>query len=368
MTNDFSPTDFILPAVRTQKARGRWTITDVDHRLQWNEHPFDIPAEMRAEILRRLDERQWSIYPEFRPYTIIDKLADFCNLSSDQIVVMPSSSALIRLIISAVVSTDDPVVIATPTFGQYQGVVATNGGLIHRVPLMEKEGFALPVDALITAAHENKAKMVIVCAPNNPTGTIYAQEDVARIAADCGCLLLVDEAYAQFGNSDMSTLLQQHHNVILTRTFSKAFAMAGVRLGYGIASPAIATELGKLVPSFPLDHFGEIAAQVVLENPSYMQEYTRQIVAERNRLAEAIDQMEDATVFPSGTNFLLVRMGDASSGRPAKLVQHLKDKHRLLINELNGYPELAGCVRISVGTPEQNDMVLDGWRSFEGDD
>lgn len=365
MSNDFSPTDFILPAVRAQKARGRWTIDEVDHRLHWNEHPFDLPAEIRAEILRRLDERQWSIYSEFRPYSIIDRLADYCHVDSEQIIVLPSSSTLIQLIYSAVIAAGEHVVIPTPSFGQYRGAAAINGGVVHAVPLSEEDGFALPVDELIATAQENQAKMVVVCAPNNPTGTIYAQEDVARIAAECGCLLLVDEAYAQFGNSDMIPVMREYDNVILARTFSKAFAMAGVRLGYGIASPAIATELGKLVPSFTLNHFGEVAAQVALENIDYLQEYTNKIVAERNRLAEGIDEIAGTTVFPSGTNFLLVRLGDASSDRPARLVQHLKEKHRLLINDLAGYSELAGCVRISVGTPEQNDMVLDGWRTFE---
>lgn len=365
MAKNFTPTELILPTVRAQKARGRWTINEIDHRLHWNEHPFDLPAELRNEILQRLEARQWSTYPEFRPYSVIDGLAEFCDLQSDQIIVMPSSSALIRLIFSAIISVGDHVVIPTPSFGQYRGAAAVQGGVIHAVPIWEEKGFALPVDELIAVARENDAKLVVVCAPNNPTGTVYAQADVARIAAKCGCLLLVDEAYAQFGGSDMIPVLEAHDNVILARTFSKAFAMAGVRLGYGVASSAIATELGKLVPSFPLNHFGEITAQVALENPEYMQTYTRQIVSERNRLAEAIDQVEDTTVFSSGTNFLLIRMGNADSERPAKLVQYLKDKHRLLINDLNGYPELAGCVRISVGTSEQNDMVLEGWRHFE---
>ncbi|MEM7127740.1 MAG: histidinol-phosphate transaminase [Chloroflexota bacterium] len=352
--------DFLRPEVRSQREIGRFEFDGVAHRLQWNEHPFDLPESIRTEILARLAERKWSDYTEFRPYTVIGKIAEFHGLSDKQVVVTPSSSALIQLVFSAVLAAGDHVVMPSPTYLRYKLTAGLQGSHTHFVPLDEAGGFALPVDELIQTAQNHQAKMVVICAPNNPTGTVYDLSDVARLAAGCGCLLFVDEAYAQFSYRDMTSLVNEFDNVVLGRTFSKALAMAGVRIGYAITSEVLAKEFMKLVSSFILNHFSEIAAQVVLDNPGYIADYTKQIVEERERLAEAIDDLEGTTVFPSGTNFLLIRVGKEAS----ELTDYLKKEHRILINNLAPYQELAGCIRISIGSAAQNDLLLAGWRSF----
>ena len=195
-----------------------------------------------------------------------------------------------------------------------------------------------------------------VCAPNNPTGTVYSPADLRRLALGCPGLLLVDEAYAEFCDQDLTDLLPLG-NVVLLRTFSKLYAMAGVRVGYALTSPALAAEFQKVITDFPLSIFSELAAQVALDHHARFMAQRDQIVAERERMAAALSSTPGLHVFPSGTNFLLVQISRPKAG----LMRHLQEEHSILVSDLADYPGLHNCVRVSVGTPAQNDLVVRGF-------
>jgi histidinol-phosphate aminotransferase len=176
------------------------------------------------------------------------------------------------------------------------------------------------------------------------------------VAEGCPGILLVDEAYAEFSGQDFTPLLA-HANVLLLHTFSKLYAMAGVRVGYLLAGPHLARELQKGVSDFPLSVFAELTAEVALEHPQRFEPLRQEIVAERERLAFSLAQVPGVHVYPSATNFLLVQLG-----RPRQpLLQFLLSQHAVLLSDLAAYPELRDCVRISVGTPAQNDLVVRGF-------
>lgn len=358
MSNEPSVLEFIRPETRAIPPVGEYNVSAFQHQMQWNENPFDLPAELKNAILQHLAERPWSRYSGFRPYELIRRTAQYHGVDPTQVVVGSGSSDVIRVALSAILGPGDAMVVPSPTFMMYHRYCRLQGAEVLSVPLSAEAGFALPTDDIILKARTNQAKLVVICSPNNPTGTIYSTDELRRVVDECGCLVLIDEAYAQFCDQDLTALLEEFDNLILVRTFSKAFAMAGVRLGYGLTSAPLATELQKLFNSFTLNVFSEAAAFAVLEHPEYLQEFTQKLVAERNRMAEALDEIPGLSAYPSGTNFLLVKLDRP----PEPLLDHLQTEHSILISDMSSYPQLANHVRISVGAPEQNELLVQAFQ------
>jgi len=352
--------DTIRAGLRASSPIGRGKVDESLHRLQWNESPQDFPAELKEEVLQRLAAMSWSHYPVGgRPWPLIDALAAQMGVAPEQVVVSEGSADLIRVVMAATLHPGDGMVMPSPTFLLYRQNARLHEATIAEIPLCAADGFALPVDALIDAARRHNARLVTLCAPNNPTGTVYAEADLRRLAASIPSLLVIDEAYAEFCDQDLTGLLALG-NVILLRTFSKFYAMAGVRVGYALASPALAAELQKVVTVFPLSVFSEIAALVALEQRERFLPIRDLVVAERKRMAAALAALPGVTVYPSGTNFLLIQLE-----RPKQeLLHHLQQQHRVLLSDMAAYPDLTNCVRVSMGTPEQNDLVIRGFQEM----
>lgn len=348
----------IRSGVRTLSPVGRSRVDESLHRLQWNESPQDFPAELKEEVLQRLAAVSWSRYPlGGRPWPLIDALAAQMGVTPQQVVVSEGSADLIRAVMAATVRPGDAVVLPSPTFLLYRQSARLHEARCIEVSLDAGAGYALPVDALIEAAQQHSARLVTLCAPNNPTGTRYSEADLRRLASSIGALLVIDEAYAEFCDQDLTGLLDLD-NVILLRTFSKFYAMAGVRVGYAITTPALAAELQKVITVFPLSVFSEITALVALEQRERFLPIRDLVVGERERMAAALASLPGVRIFPSATNFLLLQLE-----RPKQeVLQHLHTEHRVLISDMAAYPDLINCVRVSMGTPAQNELVLRGFR------
>ena len=348
--------DLVKPGIRHLAPVGRHQVDTRLHRMQWNEHPFDFPLDLKEEVLQRMAQVDWARYPVGgRPWALIDRLAQHYGVGPDQVVVSEGSADLIKVIMGSLIHPGDGVVMPSPTFLLYRQNAAMVEAQIAEVPLAPENGWALPVERLVDASWQVNSRLTVLCAPNNPTGTVYAAADLARLAAACQGLLLIDEAYAEFCDQDLTPLLALG-NVVLVRTFSKVYAMAGVRVGYLLTSPALAAELQKAVTVFPISVFSEIVAEVALDHHARFLALRDSIVAERERLAAGLAAIPGLQVYPSGTNFLLVQL----HGPKQPLLAHLQATHSVLISDMAAYPELQECVRISIGTPAQNDLVLRG--------
>lgn len=355
----------INPGIRALPASGPATRVDASaHRLQWNENPFDYPPDLKEEVLQRLASAQWSRYPlGLRAYDLMEKLAAHWSVTPDHVVVGHGSSDVIRLVCAAVLQAGDHVVMPSPTFLLYKRNARILDAVVHEVALSPDDDFALPVDDLVACARTHAAKLVVICAPNNPTGTIYAQADLRRVVEESGALVLIDEAYAEFCGQNLRPLLDEYDNLVLVRTFSKAYSMAGVRVGYGLAAPELAAELQKLVNVFTLSPFSETTAIVALEHHARFMANVQAVVAERMRMAHALDELPGVRVFPSGANFLLVRPEQPAG----EIHDYLLRQHHLLISDMSMNPELRNHLRISVGTAEQNDLLLAAFAEFVND-
>lgn len=351
---------FIVPSLRNQPFVDLHQVPPNVQRLHWNESPFDFPAALKAEVLRRLERAKWSEYPpKMRPYDLIARLAAKHNVPSESVVLSNGSSDVLRIVMTAVLQPGDVLLTVTPTFYAYKLWGDRLGAKVHEVALSPANDFALPVDRLITLAQLCHAKLIVLATPNNPTGTAYPPTALRSLVNESDALLLIDEAYAEFCGQDLQPLLAKNERVILLRTFSKAFSMAGVRLGYALCTPALGVEFQKATTVFTLNLFAETVATVALENEAYFQAQVSRIGAERQALALALGTIPGVEVLPSAANFLLIRLD-----RPARpLAQQLLAQERLLVGAL-GDPGMEHYLRISVGTAPQNEALVAAVRRY----
>ena len=353
----------VKPSVR---GMGTYTLRPYTPRikLNQNESPYDVPEAVKARIHARLADRPWNRYPPFVPARFIAAVSEATRWPADGILVANGSNELIQSILAVTVGPGVSVVVPEPTFALYRLKTEVNGGSVVSVPLTEDLRF--DVDAIVRAARESDAAVVVVCSPNNPTGSALAREEIERVHDETGALVLLDQAYVEFGGYDAIPLLEGRPRLVVLRTFSKAMAMAGLRAGYLLADPALAAEVQKAKLPYNINFFTEVAAAEVLRARAEMMALVGRIGAERDRMYDALRAMPGLRVFPSAANFLLVRV-DAPGLTHTAVFERLLEGYGILVRDVSSYPMLDGCLRVNAGTPEENDEFLGAMRSILGE-
>jgi len=216
--------------------------------------------------------------------------------------------------------------------------------------------------ALRDAVLDVKPEVTVVCSPNNPTGCVLNDDDLRLLLESTNGLVVVDEAYHEFAEHSVVPLLSEHDNLVVLRTFSKAMAMAGLRAGYLLAAPELTSEIGKAVLPYNLNVISRTAAEVAVEMyEDELRPLVWKIIAERERLYEALGRISGLTPVRSRANFILVR----SAIDPKQIFGELINRN-ILIRDVSGYPMLSEYFRLSVGTPEENDLLLEALREIFG--
>ena len=197
--------------------------------------------------------------------------------------------------------------------------------------------------------------MLFCCSPNNPTGTLESPSTIVRLLEETSAMVVVDEAYGQFAPRSAAELLAEHRNLLIVRTFSKTWSLAALRLGYVIADPEIIEALFRVTLPYHLDAIKQIAGVLALEYEDEMNERVERLVAERRRLVAALSELP-VDVVPSEANFILFRL----QNRTANEVWTALVAESVLVRDISALPHLAGHLRVTVGTPEENDRFLSG--------
>ena len=308
----------------------------------------------------------WNRYPDPQPRELLRRLADVYGVEPDQLLAGRGSDEGIDLLVRAFCRAGrDAILISPPTFGMYAICARVQGADIVEVPL--GHDFTPDVDAVL-AAMTPAVKLVFVCSPNNPAGAGVARTDILRLAAALAgrALLVVDEAYVEFVDphgacASVADSLRTFPNLVVLRTLSKAWAMAGVRLGSVLADARVIALLRKIMPPYPLPRPCVEAAQLALtdEGARAMRARVETLRRERCRLRDALTGLACVrAVLPSQANFLSVRCVDAGAAHAALL------QTGVVVRDVRPYPRLGDALRISVGAPEENDRVLDVLRAL----
>lgn len=330
-------------------------------KLNQNENAWDTPSEIKQETLRRLGDRAWSRYPDFSPQRLHQRLAEFCGWKPEGIIAGNGSNELIQALLMVTVAEDRKVLINEPTFALYRQITTVLGGEVVSVSLAPDLSY--DPKALTTAVKTVRPPVTIICSPNNPTGCVLERPDLVCLLENSSGLIVIDEAYAEFSGQTVVSLLKQHSNLVVLRTFSKAMAMAGLRIGYLLSAPELVQEVAKAVLPYNLNVISQVAAEVAIEMfESQLQPAVRAICAERDRLYGELLTIPGLEPVRSRANFMLVR----SQVEPLFIFNELL-RREILIRDVSKYPLLQDYFRISVGTPEENDMLLTALREILSD-
>ncbi|BAF60718.1 histidinol-phosphate/aromatic aminotransferase and cobyric acid decarboxylase [Pelotomaculum thermopropionicum SI] len=319
-------------------------------KLDANENPYGFPPEVLTAILSEVGSREFSRYPDAAAGRLRESLAGYTGVDPENIMVGNGADELI-LNIMLTFGTGAKFAIATPTFSMYgiHGRIAS----CEKVEVPRLDGFRVDVEAMKRAAGEPGVKIAVICTPNNPTGNATPPEEIEEILKSTGAIVVVDEAYAEFGGRSCIPLLNRYPNLVILRTFSKAFALAGLRVGYLLAGRPVINELLKVKQPYNLNAFSQAAARVVMENLPPFKERIKKILEERERLFTELSALPGVEAFPSQANFILFR-----TPMPAGEVYGGLLERGVLVRNVDG-PGLSRCLRVAVGTAEENRLFIE---------
>jgi histidinol-phosphate aminotransferase len=321
-------------------------LREADVKLNQNESPFDVPRELKEKALARALERPWNIYPDFENASLRQAIASYLGIQPLEVLVGNGSNELLAATIATFVGPGTPVIFPRPTFALYEKLIAIAGGLPIPIDFDPDSGL-LPVDAMLErlAAHDDA--VAIVCSPNNPTGGVLPRGGLDALLAT-GATVLHDAAYCDF--DVVSYRLAP--NLVTFRTFSKAFGLAALRIGWLSSTAENCREIRKVKLPYSLNAISEMVATLALENRAIRDRNVVAIVAERERVMAAMRAIRAIEVFPTKANFVTFRVSGAR-----RLFADLLDRG-ILIRDVSSYPRLQNCLRVSIGSREQNDAFL----------
>ncbi|TKG91062.1 histidinol-phosphate transaminase [Puteibacter caeruleilacunae] len=311
--------------------------------LDANENPFNQP---------------FNRYPDPYQRKLKDKIAGLKGVDSSSIFLGNGSDEPIDLLFRACCKPGvDNVVTIAPTYGMYQVAADINAVEVRKVLLTED--FQLDVDALLSAVDEN-TKMIFLCSPNNPTGNVLDQQEMLKIIGQFNGIVVVDEAYIDFAPStSLLGLLSRYPNLVVLQTFSKAWGMAGIRLGMAFASDEIIQVLSKIKYPYNLNMLTQEKAMELLDHSDEMNRWVEVLLHERRKMEmEMIDFPFVEKIYPSDANFILIKVHDLKG-----IYDYLVDE-KIIIRDRSKVELCEGCLRISIGSSEENQQLVEALKAL----
>lgn len=321
-------------------------------RLDFNENTRG-PSPNVFKALASIRPEDIATYPEYRD--AYEYFSRFFGVGRECLLATNGTDEAIRVIFGTYVGEGDKVVLTSPTYALFDLESAYAGASVVKVAY--NEDLTFPRESMLKAAEG--ARMVVVVTPNNPTGTPVGLDDIRELARRSE-IVLVDEAYFDFHKVSAIPLLEEFSNIIITRTFSKAYGLAGMRLGFVIAPGEIISTLRKVASPYSVNTIVLKCAMATLDDTKYISDYIDEVIISRSRLIEGLRRM-GYQVFDSKANFVICRIGDDAS-RVAKELE----ARGILVRDRSSYPLLEGCIRISAGTVSDTQRVLEAMDDIRG--
>ena len=316
-------------------------LREAEIKLNQNESPNDFPAELKQQVLARIAERPWNLYPDFESLTLREALARAYGYEAANILVGNGSNELLAATIATFVGPGTRVVFPKPTFALYEKLVTIAGGIPVPIPIDPSTGL-LPLDAMCSAADPAANPVIIACSPNNPTGGVLPPNGIDALLAT-GATVLFDRAYGDFAKDTLPPL---HDRLVTFSTFSKAWGLAALRVGWLASTASTCREIRKVKLPYSLNIISEAMAATALANPQIRERNVSLAIRERERVFAAMQKIASVTPCPSKSNFIFFRVAE-----PRRVFDAICERGVLI-------REYADALRVSIGNPEENDRFL----------
>jgi histidinol-phosphate aminotransferase len=343
-TKDIST--LIRPQVR-KLAAYRVDETPVRIKLDAMENPFPLPVAMRREIGMVVRDTRINRYPDPSAKKLKKAIASMWGMRTEQMILGNGSDELIQAVILAF---GGPVMVPAPTFAMYEITSRALAQNVVTVPL--DDTFDLDADLVLKKAKERKAKVIFLACPNNPTGNRFSDKEIRKVLDNANAAVVIDEAYFSFSGKTWLRFLKKYPNMIILRTLSK-IGFAGLRIGVLVASQAIVEELNKIRLPYNINSLSQAVAVTALKHKTVIKRQISLLISEREKLYNALSKLRSLIVYPSETNFIMFRTSSDASAVHRKLKQA-----GILIKSLNKPGPLKNCLRVTIGTPEENKEFL----------
>ena len=326
-------------------------------KLDFNENLF-MPRVKQAKLMKDLaDEIDLRMYPEDEEVELREKIAGYMKVPKDFLVVGNASDELIDRIIRLFIEKGDIAVSFAPTFSVPRLCVKRQEG--EYVAVSIQKNLQLDVKGMISK-FSDKTRLLYICSPNSPTGTQYKAGDIEKLAKAFPGIVILDEAYGEFADYSFVPRIREFENMIILRTFSKAFGLAALRLGYAVANPELAKILTEKAPlPYPVSGFTLRMGAKMLDNVDMMLESVKQVKCEREKLLKALNDIEGVQAFDSQANFVLMH-----TQKPLELVNQKLLWKGIMVKKWGKILHYENCFRVTVGLPEMNAKLVDALKEI----
>ena len=324
--------------------------------LSANENPRDVETEIRQKIISAIRKVPLNRYPDPLANDLRDMIAEANGLDRDQVLLGNGGDELLFNIALAWGGPGRKFLNLPPTFSVYAANARLTGTEVVDVPRLAD--YSIDEEAVFARLGHGDIDYVIVASPNNPTGKLANEEFLVKLLNATDALVLVDEAYFEFSRTTMRPYLAMHKNLLILRTFSKAFSLAGVRMGYILGNAEVIREFLKVRQPYSVDAVSQAIAREVFSERQKFERGIMAIISERDRLLEELAKVPGVTVYPSDSNYILFKLEGADKVWEALYARGI------LVRDFSHAPMLEDCLRVSIGTEEENNEFLAALREI----
>lgn len=320
------------------------------YMLSANESPLNVPDEIRYEIRKRMKMMDYNRYPDPLANELRDLIAETNGLERDNVLIGNGGDEILFNTALAFGGPGRKFLNAPPTFSVYETNAFLTGTEVVNIP--RRSDYHLDEMGILTRLAQGDIDYMILTSPNNPTGQLVDPTFIRHVLESTDALVMIDEAYGEFSRTTCRPLLNQHKNLVILRTFSKAFSCAGVRLGYLLGDAEVIAEYQKVRLPYSVDAVAQLIGRTVFENRQMFSLAVMGIIDERERMIEELQSIYGVHVYPSAANFILIRLDKAD-----EVWQKLYERG-ILVRDFSHTPRLENCLRLSVGTKKENNALL----------
>lgn len=328
-------------------------------KLNQNESPFDIPPGLKKEIIEEFSKISWNRYPDVFSKKLTEKFSEMYGLPVESFIVANGSNEFIYTVGMSIIEDGTDVLIPQPTFYLFEKVAKILGGNIIRV--FAKSDLQFDEEKILAFARRMKRGLIILGSPNNPTGKSARNEFIIELLKSTSAIVLVDEAYIEFSPYCTAIeLTKTYKNLVVLRTFSKAFSLAGLRIGYLAANTEAAYEILKVKIPFTVNPLSEFTALKLLEHSDIFKERVEFLKGQRTIMVNELRKLDGVEVVDSDANFFLF-----STPFPARVIfEELLERKNVLVRDVSSYPMLENYLRVNAGSKEESEYFIESIREI----